>query len=254
MAGPLKVLGIDPGSRSTGWGIVTREQGRYRLLAAGAIRPDPARPMPERLLVIHTELGAVLALHAPDAVAIEAIFAHKSTTSALVLGQARGVALVAAAGAGLPVFEYNANTIKSAVAGSGRADKEAVGKMVAMLLGGRIEGPHDAADALAIAMTHHAHAHRHAAEARVAAVTAKLEAAVAGARRGKARLPTTLAELGAVRAARSAAPHAPEEPARSRGGVAGGADPRDSAGAKAPESRRRLGIVRPPLPHEEEDP
>lgn len=179
----MKVLGIDPGSRSTGWGVVTREQGRYRLLAAGAIRPKPDQPMPTRLREIHEGLLAALATFSPDAVAIEAIFAHKSSTSALVLGQARGVALLAAAGAGLEVFEYNAMTIKSSVAGSGRADKEAVGKMVAMLLGGHIEGPHDAADAVAIAMTHHAHAHRHAAAARVAELTARVEAAKKASKR-----------------------------------------------------------------------
>jgi crossover junction endodeoxyribonuclease RuvC len=204
MSGVLKVLGIDPGSRSTGWAVVTREAGRYRLLASGAIRPDPSGPMPTRLLEIHHELLAVLALHAPDVVAIEAIFAHKSSTSALVLGQARGVALVAAAGAGKAVYEYNANTVKSAVAGSGRADKEAVGKMVAMLLGGHVEGPHDAADAVAIAMTHHAHAHRHAAAARVA--TVPRAAARPAVRATGARLPTTLAEFAAQAHAHTAAP------------------------------------------------
>jgi crossover junction endodeoxyribonuclease RuvC len=223
MAGPVKVLGVDPGSRSTGWGVVTREGGRYRLLAAGAIRTAPADPMPARLLAIHRELGDIVRLWAPDVCAIEAIFAHKSATSALVLGQARGVALVAVAAAGVPVYEYNASTIKSAVAGSGRADKEAVGKMVAILLGGQIEGPHDAADAVAIAMTHHAHAHRHAAEARVAERTAALVAARAPAR--GPRLPTSLAELAAVKASRAKSP-APRGPARrAGGGVAGGAPP-----------------------------
>ncbi|MDP2314590.1 MAG: crossover junction endodeoxyribonuclease RuvC [Pseudomonadota bacterium] len=179
----MKVLGIDPGSRSTGWGVVTREHGRYRLLAAGAIRTSSDTPMPERLLAIHQGLVAVLVTHAPDVIAIEAIFSHKSATSALVLGQARGVALVAAAASGRPVFEYNAMTIKSSVAGSGRADKEAVGRMVAVLLGGAVEGPHDAVDAVAVAMTHHAHAHRHAAAERLAVVTAKIDLARAAARR-----------------------------------------------------------------------
>ena len=165
----MKVLGIDPGSRSTGWAVVTREQGRYRALAAGAIRPPTDGEMPDRLLAIAEGLTGLLRLHSPDVVAIEAIFAHKSSTSALILGQARGVALLCAAQAGLRVFEYNASTIKSSVAGSGRADKEAVGRMVAVLLGGEVSGPHDAVDAVAIAMTHHAHAHRHAAAERLAA-------------------------------------------------------------------------------------
>lgn len=156
----MRVVGIDPGSRTTGWAVVVREQGRYRALAAGAIRTDPEAPMPARLLQIHRELAALLALWTPDAVAIEAIFAHKSATSALVLGQARGAALVAAAATGAPVFEYNAATIKSSVAGSGRADKQAVARMVEVLLGGPVAGPFDATDAVAIAITHHAHAGR----------------------------------------------------------------------------------------------
>jgi crossover junction endodeoxyribonuclease RuvC len=155
---------------------VTREHGRYCLIAAGAIRTDTDAPMPTRLLQIHIGLAALIRDHSPDVVAIEAIFAHKSSTSALVLGQARGVALMSAAQAGLAVFEYNAMTIKSSVAGSGRADKEAVGRMVAVLLGGKVEGPHDAVDAVAIAMTHHAHAHRHVATARIADLTARAEA------------------------------------------------------------------------------
>jgi crossover junction endodeoxyribonuclease RuvC len=193
MPGSNKVLGIDPGSRSTGWGVVAREQGRYQLLALGAIRPDPSAPMPLRLKAIHDGLVAAIAAHDPVAIAIEAIFAHKSSTSALVLGQARGVALLAAASAGKAVFEYNASTIKLAVAGSGRAEKEAVGRMVEVLLGGPVDGPHDAADALAIAITHHAHAPGHAAQSRVASGPAA---------RGAPRLPTTAAELAALRAAR----------------------------------------------------
>jgi crossover junction endodeoxyribonuclease RuvC len=184
----MRVLGIDPGSRTTGWGVVVRELGRYRLVAAGAIVTRSDDPMPERLLAIATGLAAVIAAHAPEVVAIEAIFSHKSATSALVLGQARGVALLAAATAGRPVFEYNASTIKSSVAGSGRADKEAVGRMVEVLLGGRVEGPHDAVDAVAIAMTHHAHAGRHAAAARLAAAQAAL-AVRAGIARPTARTP-----------------------------------------------------------------
>lgn len=159
----MRVLGIDPGSRTTGWGVVVREHGRYRVLGAGAIRTDTDAPMPDRLLTIHRELAALVALWSPDAVAVEAIFAHKSATSALVLGQARGVALVTAAASGAPVFEYNAATIKSSVAGSGRADKKAIAHMVQVLTGETIQGPADASDAVAVAITHHAHAGRHAA-------------------------------------------------------------------------------------------
>jgi crossover junction endodeoxyribonuclease RuvC len=159
----VRVLGIDPGSRTTGWGVVAREAGRYHLVGGGAIRTKTDGPMPERLHTIHLGLAAAIALWKPDCVAIEAIFAHRSSTSALVLGQARGVALLACAQAGLEVFEYNASTVKMSVAGSGAAKKEQVSRMAAALLGERLTGPHDAADAAAIAITHHAHAGRLAA-------------------------------------------------------------------------------------------
>ena len=162
----MRIFGIDPGSRSTGWGVVAREAGRYVLVAGGAIRPNPAGPMPERLHQIHRELAEAIAAWNPECVAIESIFAHKSSTSALVLGQARGVALLAAAQARLAVFEYNASTVKLSVAGSGAATKEQVTRMTSALLGRQLTGPHDAADAAAIAITHHAHAGRLAALAR----------------------------------------------------------------------------------------
>ncbi len=160
------VFGIDPGSRSTGWGVVTRDAGRYVLLAGGAIQPNPRGTMPDRLCEIHARLVDALGEWKPACVAIEAIFAHKSSTSALVLGQARGVALLAAAQAGLEVFEYNASTVKMCVAGSGAATKEQVTRMTSALLGRQLTGPHDAADAAAIAIAHHAHAGRLAALAR----------------------------------------------------------------------------------------
>jgi crossover junction endodeoxyribonuclease RuvC len=162
----MRVLGIDPGSRRTGWGVVTRGVGRYELVASGVIVTDPKAPMPVRLTAIHDALLAVVRAHAPAAVAIEAIFAHRSAASALVLGQARGVALVAAATAGAPIHEYNAMTIKRSVAGSGTADKAAMQRMVGLLLGEEVPGPHDAADAVALAITHHAHALQTAAVGR----------------------------------------------------------------------------------------
>lgn len=159
------VLGIDPGSRVTGWGAVARDRGRYVLLRSGAVRTRDSETMPERLRQIHQALRSALAETTPACVAVEAIFAHRSSTSALVLGQARGVALLAAAEAGLPVHEYNASTVKKTVTGSGRAEKEQVQRAVAMLLGLRVEGPPDESDAIAIAMTHLAHAGMHAARA-----------------------------------------------------------------------------------------
>ncbi len=154
---PSRVFGIDPGSRSTGWAVVERSGGRYRALAAGAIRTHAELPMGQRLLEIHAGLTALLTTWAPSAAALEQIFAYRSATSALVLGQARGVALLAVAEHGVPLYEYNASTIKKSVTGSGRAEKDQMTRMVALLLGAPLS-PHDAADAAAIAITHYAHA------------------------------------------------------------------------------------------------
>lgn len=119
--------------------------------------------MATRLAQILQDLRGVMAVHRPTVAAIEAIFSHKSATSALVLGQARGVALAALAEGGLTVHEYNASVIKQSVTGSGKADKDQIGRMVDMLLGEAIVGGQDARDACAIAMTHHLHAGRIAA-------------------------------------------------------------------------------------------
>lgn len=159
----MRVLGIDPGSRSTGWGIVEREAGRYKLVAAGAIRNSSDLEAPEKLVAIHAGLLGVIDQYQPTCSAIEAIFSHKSSQSALVLGQARGVALLALAQRNLPISEYNASTIKNSVAGSGKADKEQMQRMVKLLLGTEVSGPHDTSDAIAIAITHHAHGWRPAA-------------------------------------------------------------------------------------------
>jgi crossover junction endodeoxyribonuclease RuvC len=155
LSGP--VLGVDPGSRRTGWGLVRRVEGRYRLVAAGVIVTDGEAAMAERLATIHAGLVGVIATHGPSVAAIEAIFSHRSATSALVLGQARGVALLALAQAGLPVREYNAASIKRTIGGSGRAEKAHVARMVEALLGEPVAGPADASDAVAIALTHCAH-------------------------------------------------------------------------------------------------
>ena len=159
----MLVLGIDPGCTSTGYGLVQRHKGRYQLVDAGSFRTRASEPMPERLFTIHAGLERVLTEHKPSVVAIEAIFRHKSSESALKLGQARGVALLVAAQAGLEVFEYNAMTVKKSVGGSGRADKKGLARMVEMLVGQPIQASHDATDAIAIAITHFAHAPRHAA-------------------------------------------------------------------------------------------
>ncbi len=152
------VLGIDPGTRVTGWGLVRRERGRYRHIASGAIQPPRKAPLAERLVVIYEGLRDVLAEHRPDEAAVEAIFRHRSSESALRLGHARGVAVLALAQAGLEVHEYSATHVKKAVTGYGRADKDQIGRVVAMLVGRELEGPADVADAVAIAITHLAQA------------------------------------------------------------------------------------------------
>lgn len=154
----MVVFGIDPGSTVTGWGVVSQERGRFRLLDCGCVKTSASTPIPERLVAIHGGLAVALAQHTVDAVAIEAIFRHKSSESALRLGQARGVALLAAAQAGHVAHEYNAMTVKRSVGAHGRADKTAVARMVAALLGGAPPGPADISDAIAIAITHLAHA------------------------------------------------------------------------------------------------
>ena len=159
----MLVLGIDPGSTVTGYALVDRVRGRYRLHTAGVVKTRSKDPIPQRLKEIAEGLRAVLTIHRPDAVGIEAIFRHKSSESALRLGQARGVALLVAAEANLPVFDYNAMTVKKSVTGSGRADKDQIKRAVVMLTGQEPDLPLDAYDAIAIAITHLAHARHHAA-------------------------------------------------------------------------------------------
>jgi crossover junction endodeoxyribonuclease RuvC len=164
------VFGIDPGSTVTGFGVVTSERGRYRLLDAGCVRTSSDTPIPERLRAIHDGLAGALARHAVDEVAIEAIFAHKSAESALRLGQARGVALLAAAQAGHEVHEYNNATVKRTVGAHGKADKAELARVLKMLLGELPDGPFDVSDAVAIAITHLAHARNRPAVAPRAAI------------------------------------------------------------------------------------
>lgn len=150
----MSVFGIDPGSNATGWAVVSRAYGRYQLHEAGVIRTRAEDPIPERLLKIHEGLLAAMERLQPTDVAIEAIFKYRSSESALRLGQARGVALLAAARRGLAVAEYNPATVKKTVGGSGRADKEQVARLVARLVGREDPLPADASDAVAIAITH----------------------------------------------------------------------------------------------------
>ncbi len=152
----MRVLGIDCGGEYTGYGIVEQqEDGRLQSIACGAIKLRTKDPLATRLRVVFTELCQLAALHGAEAVAIEEVFYSVNAKSALKLGQVRGVAMLAAASCDLPVFEYSPLSIKSAVTGYGRAEKQQVQEMVTRLL--RLEQvpqPADAADALAIAICH----------------------------------------------------------------------------------------------------
>ena len=169
----MRVLGIDPGLNATGWAVLDRLRGRNRLVASGVVRTSSKAPMAQRLGIIHAGVTAVINQHQPAGAAIEQVFQHRSSESALRLGHARGVALVALHQGGLVVGEYNPGTIKKSVAGNGRAGKPEIQRLVAALLG--LEKPlaQDASDAAAIALTHLARA----------GLQARLDAlAVAGAR------------------------------------------------------------------------
>jgi crossover junction endodeoxyribonuclease RuvC len=156
----VKIFGIDPGSDRTGYGCVEASGSRHRLVTCGAIRTPPLAAFPDKLLAIHTQLAALIAGCRPDCVAIENLFHATNVRSALKLGHARGVAMLAAVEAGLPVVEYTPAEIKRAVVGYGRAEKHQVQQMVKLLLGlAEPPAPHDAADALAVAICHlHSHA------------------------------------------------------------------------------------------------
>jgi crossover junction endodeoxyribonuclease RuvC len=151
----VRIFGIDPGSNRTGYGCVETDGSRHRLIACGAITALPSDTFPERLVRIHRELGALLTRCRPDFVAIENLFHAANVRSALRLGHARGVAMLAAVEAGCEVVEYTPAEIKRAVVGYGRAEKQQVQQMVKLLLGlDRPPSSYDAADALAVAICH----------------------------------------------------------------------------------------------------
>ena len=151
----MRIFGIDPGSERTGYGCVESDGRRHVLLACGAVAAPPGDTFPNRLARIHSELSALLASYRPDCVAIENLFHAANVRSALKLGHARGVAMLAAVEAGCDVVEYTPAEIKRAVVGYGRAEKQQVGQMVKLLLGLKAApSPHDAADALAVAICH----------------------------------------------------------------------------------------------------
>jgi crossover junction endodeoxyribonuclease RuvC len=150
---PLRILGVDPGSRVTGYGLIEVLGSRQRCLLYDVIRL-PEGPLERRLLLLLTRLRELIAEHRPHEVAMEEVFVRRNVASALVLGQARGAALCAVAEAGLPLHEYAPASIKLAVAGSGRADKAQIQRMVRVLLNLPRAPAEDAADALACALCH----------------------------------------------------------------------------------------------------
>ena len=151
----MKIFGIDPGSERTGYGCIETDGSRHRIVTCGAISSRASLAFPDRLLAIHTQLTALLLECRPDCVAIESLFFATNVRSALKLGHARGVAMLAAVEAGVPVVEYTPAEIKRAVVGYGRAEKHQVQEMVKLILGmAVVPSPHDAADALAVAICH----------------------------------------------------------------------------------------------------
>jgi crossover junction endodeoxyribonuclease RuvC len=152
-----RLLGIDPGLRFTGWGVIEADGNRLRHIADGIIATDSAASVPQRLKVLHDALVALMAQHRPDEAAIEETYVNRNGSATLKLGYARGVALLAPAQVGIPVTEYGAKSVKLSVVGTGGADKTQVQMMVRRLLPGAAIRRADAADALAVAICHAHH-------------------------------------------------------------------------------------------------
>ena len=169
MGRPIRILGIDPGLRRTGWGVITIEGNRLSFLACGSLATDDKAELAARLLTIHDGLRRVLTEHTPDEAAVEATFVNKDASATLELGQARGIAMLVPAIAGLRVAEYAPNLVKKTIVGAGHCEKAQIRMMISVLLPKADPRTDDAADALAIAVTH-AH-HRQSVAVRVAATT-----------------------------------------------------------------------------------
>lgn len=166
----IRILGIDPGLRKTGWGVVDTIGNSLRFVASGTVRSDEKAALAVRLCQLHDGLAEVLERHAPDEAAVEATFVNKDATATLKLGQARGIAMLVPARAGLVVAEYAPNAVKKTVIGVGHGDKKQIHMMVKVLLPKASFETDDAADALAIAICH-AH-HRQSVTSRLAALGA----------------------------------------------------------------------------------
>ncbi|MET1754230.1 crossover junction endodeoxyribonuclease RuvC [Novosphingobium sp. RD2P27] len=150
----MLIIGLDPGLACTGWGIVAKSGSRLSHVANGQVKTDAAASLAERLVVLDRELTDVILTHHPDSGAVEEVFVNTNAQSTLKLGQARGVCLLAIARAGLPVAEYATSLVKKALVGTGRAEKSQVQAMLKILLPGVQLAGADAADALAVAITH----------------------------------------------------------------------------------------------------
>jgi len=151
------LLGLDPGLGTTGWGVIAAEGNRLSHVANGQIRTEPGMQLPRRLTLLFEALGAVIRSYQPGGAAVEEVLGNSNAQSTLKLGQARGVVLLAAATAGVAIGEYHPSIVKKAVVGTGGADKKQIQAMMAHLLPGvKLAGP-DAADALAVAITHAHH-------------------------------------------------------------------------------------------------
>ncbi len=154
---PIRILGIDPGLRRTGWGVIDVDGNRLIYVGCGSVESRETSPLAERLLAIHQGLARILGEFSPAEAAIEQTFVNKDGASTLKLGQARGVAMLAPAAFGISVAEYAPNLVKKTVVGAGHADKNQIRVMLGILLPKANPGSADAADALAIAITHAHH-------------------------------------------------------------------------------------------------
>lgn len=157
MTAALTILGLDPGLRRTGWGVIRVEGARLAHVAHGVVAPKDSLPFAERLLVLFEAISEVVERHNPDEAAVEETFMNNNAASALKLGHARAMAMIVPARAGLPVAEYAATVVKKSVVGTGGADKDQVGFMIRRLLPTAGETTADAADALAVAIAHAHH-------------------------------------------------------------------------------------------------
>ena len=178
MACPIRILGIDPGLRRTGWGVVTIDGNRLSFLACGSLATDDKAELALRLLAIHDGLRRVVEEQAPDEAAVEATFVNKDAVATLKLGQARGIAMLVPAIAGLRVAEYAPNLVKKTIVGAGHSEKMQIRRMVGVLLPKADPRSDDAADALAVAICH---AHHRRSAILTAAMSREIEARRAGA-------------------------------------------------------------------------